>query len=75
MGLRLVSPVGAFPLCREMELTDPRYSVVYARKLDVINRGLSGYNTDWAIPVFEQVSLADLFDQGVANSELSYHRL
>jgi lysophospholipase L1-like esterase len=27
---------------------------VYARKLDVINRGLSGYNTTWAIPCFEQ---------------------
>ena len=34
------------------------YSDVYARKLDVLNRGLSGYNTEWAIPVFEQVSLA-----------------
>jgi hypothetical protein len=28
---------------------------VYARKLDVLNRGLSGYNTDWAKPVFERV--------------------
>jgi hypothetical protein len=27
----------------------------YVRKFDVINRGLSGYQTDWAIPVFEQV--------------------
>lgn len=27
----------------------------YVRKLDVINRGLGGYQTDWAIPVFEQV--------------------
>ncbi|PPQ68938.1 hypothetical protein CVT25_009032 [Psilocybe cyanescens] len=27
---------------------------VYARKLDVLNRGLSGYNTEWGIPVFEQ---------------------
>ncbi|KAI0792891.1 SGNH hydrolase-type esterase domain-containing protein [Abortiporus biennis] len=27
---------------------------VYMRKLDVINRGLSGYNTTWAIPAFEQ---------------------
>ncbi|KAF8162905.1 SGNH hydrolase-type esterase domain-containing protein [Crassisporium funariophilum] len=32
-----------------------RLSHVYARRLDVLNRGLSGYNTDWAIPVFEQV--------------------
>ncbi|CAE6462707.1 unnamed protein product [Rhizoctonia solani] len=31
-----------------------RLSYVYARKLDVINRGLSGYNTEWAIPVFEE---------------------
>lgn len=29
---------------------------VYARKLDVLNRGLSGYNTRWALPVLEQVS-------------------
>ena len=29
--------------------------VVYNRKLDVINRGLSGYNTTWALPVFKQV--------------------
>ncbi|KAK0210587.1 SGNH hydrolase-type esterase domain-containing protein [Desarmillaria ectypa] len=31
-----------------------RLSYVYARKLDILNRGLSGYNTEWAIPVFEQ---------------------
>ncbi|KAB5589267.1 hypothetical protein CTheo_7284 [Ceratobasidium theobromae] len=31
-----------------------RLAYVYARKLDVINRGLSGYNTEWAIPVFEE---------------------
>lgn len=29
--------------------------VTYVRMFDVINRGLSGYQTDWAIPVFEQV--------------------
>jgi hypothetical protein len=46
----------------EVELTDPeKKTVVYARKLDVLNRGLSGYNTEWAIPVFEQVSWADFF--------------
>ena len=39
-----------------MKLIDLMNSVVYARKLDVINRGLSGYSTEWAIPVFEQVS-------------------
>ncbi|KAJ7903629.1 SGNH hydrolase-type esterase domain-containing protein [Mycena olivaceomarginata] len=26
----------------------------YSRKLDVLNRGLAGYNTDYAIPVLEQ---------------------
>ncbi|RDB24244.1 Isoamyl acetate-hydrolyzing esterase 1 [Hypsizygus marmoreus] len=31
-----------------------RLSHVYARKLDVLNRGLSGYNTDWAMPIFKQ---------------------
>ncbi|KAJ7273555.1 GDSL Lipase/Acylhydrolase [Mycena haematopus] len=31
-----------------------RLAHVYSRKLDVLNRGLSGYNTDWAIPVLEQ---------------------
>lgn len=41
------------------QLTDLGDLVVYARKLDVINRGLSGYNTEWGIPVFEQVSWAD----------------
>lgn len=28
---------------------------VYARKFDVLNRGLSGYNTDWGLPVLKQV--------------------
>ncbi|KAF7363302.1 GDSL Lipase/Acylhydrolase [Mycena sanguinolenta] len=32
-----------------------RLAQVYARKLDVLNRGLSGYNTEWAIPVLEQM--------------------
>ncbi|KZV96497.1 GDSL Lipase/Acylhydrolase [Exidia glandulosa HHB12029] len=27
----------------------------YRRKLDVLNRGMGGYTTDWALPVFEQV--------------------
>jgi len=31
-----------------------RLAYVYARKFDVINRGLSGYNSEWAIPVFER---------------------
>ncbi|KAI0948531.1 hypothetical protein AcV7_009246 [Taiwanofungus camphoratus] len=32
-----------------------RLAYAYNRKLDIINRGMSGYNTDWIIPVFEQV--------------------
>lgn len=31
-----------------------RLAHVYSRKFDVLNRGLSGYNSEWAIPVFEQ---------------------
>ncbi|KAF5330647.1 hypothetical protein D9619_006029 [Psilocybe cf. subviscida] len=31
-----------------------RLSHVYARKLDVLNRGYSGYNSTWGLPVFEQ---------------------
>ncbi|KAI9248756.1 SGNH hydrolase-type esterase domain-containing protein [Sporodiniella umbellata] len=27
----------------------------YIRKLDVINRGFSGYNTDWALPLLPQI--------------------
>ncbi|KAJ2958742.1 hypothetical protein NQZ79_g5723 [Umbelopsis isabellina] len=27
----------------------------YQRKLDVMNRGFSGYNTDWAIPILRQL--------------------
>ncbi|KAL7321540.1 isoamyl acetate-hydrolyzing esterase [Mucor circinelloides] len=28
---------------------------IYVRKLDVINRGFSGYNTDWALPILRQL--------------------
>ncbi|KAF9069700.1 SGNH hydrolase-type esterase domain-containing protein [Rhodocollybia butyracea] len=38
----------------EMNGFGAKLAHVYARKLDVINRGLSGYNTEWGIPVFEQ---------------------
>ncbi|KAK2460607.1 hypothetical protein APHAL10511_007077 [Amanita phalloides] len=31
-----------------------RLAHVYARRLDVLNRGLSGYNTDWGLPVLKQ---------------------
>lgn len=33
-----------------------RLACAYVRKIDIINRGLSGYNTEWAIPIFEQAS-------------------
>ena len=29
----------------------------YGRAFDVINRGLGGYNTKWAIPEFKKVSV------------------
>ncbi|KAI0059080.1 SGNH hydrolase [Artomyces pyxidatus] len=32
-----------------------RLSHMYGRTFDVLNRGFSGYNTEWALPVFEQV--------------------
>lgn len=35
-------------------------SDLYARKLDILNRGFSGYNTDWALPVWEQVRQRDI---------------
>jgi hypothetical protein len=33
---------------------------LYVRKLDILNRGFSGYNTDWALPVWEQVCQRDI---------------
>ena len=60
-------------LCGEAELTNPEHLDVYARKLDVLNRGLSGYNTEWAIPVFEQVSWADFLIRMSKNGELNNH--
>ncbi|GJJ12232.1 hypothetical protein Clacol_006473 [Clathrus columnatus] len=32
-----------------------KLAYVYARKLDVINRGLSGYNSEWGLSVFKQI--------------------
>ncbi|KAI0260993.1 SGNH hydrolase [Gloeopeniophorella convolvens] len=32
-----------------------RLANLYVRKVDVLNRGFSGYNTDWALPVLEQI--------------------
>ncbi|KAJ7752012.1 GDSL Lipase/Acylhydrolase [Mycena metata] len=31
-----------------------RLANAYSRKFDVLNRGLAGYNTEWALPVLEQ---------------------
>ena len=50
-------------LCRaEMCDIDPHASgnntEAYVRKMDVINRGFGGYNTDLIIPVFEQVGIS-----------------
>ncbi|KAL4068069.1 SGNH hydrolase-type esterase domain-containing protein [Scleroderma yunnanense] len=33
-----------------------RLAADYARKLDVLNRGINGYQTKWAIPVLKQIS-------------------
>ncbi|WWC68934.1 uncharacterized protein I206_102870 [Kwoniella pini CBS 10737] len=32
-----------------------RMAEYYSRRCDIVNRGFGGYNSDWAIPVFEQV--------------------
>lgn len=32
-----------------------RLANLYVRKLDILNRGFSGYNTNWALPVWEQL--------------------
>jgi len=32
-----------------------RLSHVYVRKLDVLNRGLSGYTTEWSLPILRQL--------------------
>ncbi|WWD08584.1 hypothetical protein V865_006696 [Kwoniella europaea PYCC6329] len=32
-----------------------RMTEYYMRRCDIVNRGYGGYNSDWAIPVFEQV--------------------
>ena len=43
----------------------------YVRKLDVINRGFGGYQTDWAIPVCEQVRRLLLRDDSVLNRSVT----
>ncbi|KAJ7940803.1 SGNH hydrolase-type esterase domain-containing protein [Mycena leptocephala] len=42
-----------------------RLANVYSRKLDVVNRGLAGYNTEWAIPVLEQCLATQQLQQHV----------
>ncbi|KAI0317859.1 SGNH hydrolase-type esterase domain-containing protein [Amylostereum chailletii] len=32
-----------------------RLANIYARRFDVLNRGYSGFTTEWALPVFEQI--------------------
>ncbi|CDO74879.1 hypothetical protein BN946_scf185004.g29 [Trametes cinnabarina] len=44
----------------------------YVRKLDVVNRGFSGYNTDWIIPVFEQI-VYDEIVTAIAEKYPEYH--
>ena len=51
-----------------------RLANAYTRKLDVINRGLSGYNTDWAIPIFEQARRCDFASIEVLNPFIPGHR-
>ncbi|KAF9452289.1 SGNH hydrolase [Macrolepiota fuliginosa MF-IS2] len=46
-----------------------RLSHVYARRLDVVNRGFSGYNTEWGLPVFEQC-IAKREDKGAPRIQL-----
>ena len=58
LGQKLSSAYGS--LDTVYEYTCSRRSsclVVYKRKMDVLNRGFSGYNTNWAVPIFEQVRL------------------
>lgn len=38
----------------------PNAPDLYVWKLDILNRGFSGYNTDWALPVWEQVRQHDI---------------
>jgi len=41
-----------------------RLADAYMRKVDVINRGLGGYNTDWLLPVAEKVISATKIEGG-----------
>jgi hypothetical protein len=59
-----------------LALTDDSRLDAYMRRLDVLNRGFAGYNTKWAIPVFEKVIIwplapgAFLIVQSVLQNEM-----
>jgi isoamyl acetate esterase len=57
LGQRLSSQEIPVFITAESSTKHARRADLYVRKMDVINRGFSGYNTVWAIPVFEQVCL------------------
>ncbi|KAH9055911.1 SGNH hydrolase [Lactarius vividus] len=47
-----------------------RVTDLYARKLDVLNRGYSGYNTDWALPLLKQIIVKREFQPHAARVRL-----
>ncbi|KAN0130394.1 isoamyl-acetate hydrolyzing esterase [Lactarius tabidus] len=47
-----------------------RVADLYVRRLDVLNRGLSGYNTDWALPVLKQIIVKREFSPHAARVRL-----
>lgn len=57
IGARVAGEPSSFVVSLAIDLSLARCDIVdlYARKLDVLNRGYSGYNTDWALPVLKQV--------------------
>ena len=55
IGQRLARSYHLFSVVEIGLLTISSFEDAYARKLDVLNRGYSGYNTEWALPVLDQV--------------------
>jgi len=47
-----------------------RVADLYVRKLDVLNRGFSGYNTDWALPALKQIIVKREFSPDAARVRL-----
>jgi len=41
-----------------------RLADVYQRRLDVVNRGLGGYNTDWLLPIAEKIVASKQLEGG-----------